>query len=133
MGSFRTPTVERPSGNSAHPGSNLSEEEEDPDATQLNGDAIEEAVTGNDSDVVEETQQFESGEASGEPAEWGGVHPDAVMHRLKLIKPELLSSLRMKGFYKSYCSWSKMSMEQKNKAIAWFLKLPEPLRCKFFF
>ncbi len=50
-------------------------------------------MTGNELDVLEEAEQFASSEASGEPAEWEGVNPDAVIHHSKLIKPEILSLL----------------------------------------
>ncbi len=56
------------------------------------------------------------------------VHPDHIMTNLKLIKPEVLVRFGLKPFYKSYCSWDKLSVEQKNKALSFFRKLPEHLR-----
>jgi len=64
------------------------------------------------------------------------VHPDHIMTNLKLIKPEVLVHFGLKPFYKSYCSWDKLSVEQKNKALSFFRKLPEHLRgelSRFFF
>jgi hypothetical protein len=59
------------------------------------------------------------------------VHPDHIITNLKLIKPEVLVRFGLKPFYKSYCSWDKLSVEQKNKALSFFRKLPEYLRGEF--
>jgi hypothetical protein len=40
------------------------------------------------------------------------VHPDHIITNLKLIKPEVLVRFGLKPFYKSYCSWDKLSVEQ---------------------
>ncbi len=113
---FLTPTSGRPLNISAQCKVNQSEEEEDPDATQLNDSPSfeeEEAAAGNKlDDVIQETQEFASGEASDEPPEWDEVHPDAVMHHLKLIKPDVLVSLRIKVFISHIapglrCQWSR--------------------------
>jgi hypothetical protein len=62
-----------------------------------------------------------------------GVSLDCIMQHLKLLRPDLLHQLKLKPFYKSYCSWEKLSNEQRNKAVSFFHKLPEPLRGKFLF
>jgi hypothetical protein len=56
------------------------------------------------------------------------VHPDHIMTNLKLIKPEVLAHFGLKPFYKSYCSWDKLSIDQKNKALSFFQKFPGHLR-----
>jgi len=77
----------------------------------------EEALMENSLRVEESYNIDESvaGSANDEPAEWDGVNPNAVLNRSKLIKPELLLSLSLKPFYRSYSSWSKMTMDQKTK------------------
>jgi hypothetical protein len=54
------------------------------------------------------------------------------MQCLKLIRPEILNQFKLKPYYKSYCSWEKLSKEQRNKTVSFFHKLPEQLRSKFF-
>jgi hypothetical protein len=90
--------------------------------------------------VVEETQQFSqlperpqlvarcSTVQSTNPPEWEDIPPDAVIKRLKAIPQEVLFSLRVREFYKSYPIWDKMSPEQKNKAVAWYRSLPEHIQ-----
>lgn len=72
------PNADRQSTTSIPARLNLSEEEDD--------------ILWNERNDVEDAEGAESGEASGEPAEWEGVSPDAVMFK-KMIKPELLSLL----------------------------------------
>jgi len=71
--------------------------------------------------------------ASGTPADLDDVSPNQVMGRLKLLKQEVLEQHGLRPIYKSYSNWEKMTAEQRNKAVAWFRKLPEPLRGKLFF
>jgi hypothetical protein len=63
------------------------------------------------------------------PVEWDGANPDAVMAQLKTIKEEAIVQYGLKSFYKSYMMWSKLKPDQKNKALAWFCKLPENIQC----
>jgi hypothetical protein len=62
------------------------------------------------------------------PPEWKGVNPDALMKCIKLLKSEVLQPLGLREFYKSYSTWEKMSIDQGNKALAWFRHLPEQLQ-----
>jgi len=70
---------------------------------------------------------------NGAPSDWENVSPNQVMARLKLLKAEVLDQHDLRPFYKSYSNWEKMSGEQKNKAVAWFRKLPEPLKGSIYF
>jgi hypothetical protein len=62
------------------------------------------------------------------PQDFEGVDPDYIMHRMKLIWPDIITLLKMKPFYKSYTSWQKLSADQKNKTVSFIRKLPTPLR-----
>jgi len=69
--------------------------------------------------VIDGTQQttttsFQDGDAP----DFSGVNPDYIMHRLKLIKPEVLTHCGLKPFYKSYSSWQKLTADQRNKVIS---------------
>ncbi len=68
----------------------------------------------------------------GVPSYWDNISPNQVMARLKLLKAEVLDQHNLHPFYKSYSNWEKMSADQCNKAIAWFRKLPEPLKDNAF-
>lgn len=65
---------------------------------------------------------------SGAPTDWNGVSPNHVMGRLKLLKQEVLEQHGLCPYFKSYTNWEKMTAEQQNKAVAWFQKLPDPLK-----
>jgi hypothetical protein len=54
-----------------------------------------------------------------------GVNPDALMKCFKSLKSEVLQPLGLREFYKSYSTWEKMSIDQRNKALSWFRRLPE--------
>ncbi len=79
----------------------------------------------NDS-VIPETQATTAN--ADIPQDFEGVDPDYIMDRTKLIRPDILTMLKMKPFYKSYSSWEKLSADQKNKALSFFRKLPAALR-----
>jgi hypothetical protein len=108
-------------------GSNLFEEDFAEDA-QMNH-LFDQEILQQTIDGGGETQQTSHNVAP----DFEGVSLDYIMQRLKLIKPDLLHQLKLKPFYKSYCSWEKLSNEQRNKAVSFFHKLPEPLRGKFMF
>jgi hypothetical protein len=67
--------------------------------------------------------------------EWDGCNLDAVMKRLKSISKEELDSVGRREFYKSYTSWEKMTVDQRNKTVSYFQSLPEELQglCLFLF
>ncbi len=54
------------------------------------------------------------------PNDWEGASPGVVMAKLKQIKAEVYEKVGLKAFYKSYNSWEKMMLEQRNKAFAWY-------------
>jgi len=76
-----------------------------------------------------DTESPEKGTDVSAPAEWDGANPDAVLARLKALKENAYSPLGLKAFYKSYTTWSKLNAEQQDKALAWFRKLPESVKC----
>ncbi len=84
--------------------------------------------------MVEEPNEEHSPAASGNgaPSDWANISPNQVMARLKLLKAEVLDQHDLRPFYKSYSNWEKMSTEQRNKAVAWFRKLPESLKGNIF-
>jgi hypothetical protein len=86
---------------------------------------------GMEEEPIEEQSPPASG--NGAPSDWENVSPNQVMARLKLLKAEVLDQHDLRPFYKSYSNWEKMSGEQKNKAVAWFRKLPEPLKGSIYF
>jgi hypothetical protein len=63
----------------------------------------------------------------------GVAPPDVIIHCLKAITPDVLSSLGMREFYKSYPIWQKMTIYQHNRAIAWFHQLPEEIQDRFLY
>jgi hypothetical protein len=78
--------------------------------------------------IIGERQQCSTPIFDNVAPDFEGVpHPDFIMQRLKLIKPEILNHLKLKPFYKSYCSWEKLSTDQTNKTLSFFRKLPEQL------
>jgi hypothetical protein len=81
-----------------------------------------------DGTMIGETQQDLTPTLDTVAPDFEGVNPDCIMQRLKQIKPEILIHLKLKPFYKSYCSWEKLSTEQRNKTVSFFRKLPEQLR-----
>jgi hypothetical protein len=87
-------------------------------------------------DYDDDEPQVETGDggnngSSGVPSDWSDVSPNHIMARLKLLKQEVLEQHNLRPFYKSYSNWEKMTGEQRNKSVAWFRKLPEPLKGKF--
>jgi hypothetical protein len=87
-------------------------------------------------DYDDDEPQVETGDggnngSSGVPSDWSDVSPNHIMGRLKLLKQEVLEQHNLRPFYKSYSNWEKMTGEQRNKSVAWFRKLPEPLKGKF--
>jgi hypothetical protein len=111
----------------------------DPEETQLNDfDAFNNFTSTHDFDddesFVAETQaepilESPSSEPIVGPPEWDGANPDAVLARLKSLKETAYGPVGLKSFYKSYSSWSKLNADQQDKAVAWFRKLPEPVKC----
>ncbi len=81
--------------------------------------------------IIGKTQQCSTPTFDNVAPYFEGVHPDFIMQRLKLIKPEILNHLKLKPFYKSYCSWEKLT-DQKNKTLSFFRKLPEQLQGTVF-
>jgi hypothetical protein len=57
--------------------------------------------------------------------EWDGSSPDTVVKCLKALNKDQLKELGIREFYKSYGSWDKMTMEQRNKVVSYFCALPE--------
>ena len=64
------------------------------------------------------------------PEEWTDIDPDCVISRMKELNPSSIGS-NEKPFYKSYSTWNKLSIEQRNKATAWFRKLEQSTRREF--
>lgn len=60
--------------------------------------------------------------------EWDGCTQDAIIKRLKALDKEQLQSFSIREFYKSYSSWEKMSMDQRNKTVSYFRSLPEEMQ-----
>jgi hypothetical protein len=56
-----------------------------------------------------------------------------IIRCLKAITPDVLSSLGMGEFYKSYPIWQKMTIDQRNRAIAWFRQLPKEMQGRFLY
>jgi hypothetical protein len=81
--------------------------------------------------IIGETQQCSTPTFDNVAPDFEGVHPDFIMQHLKLIKPEILKHLKLKPLYKSY-SWEKLSIDQKNKTLSFFRKLPEQLKGTVF-
>ncbi len=78
------------------------------------------------------TQQwFIDSSDDGVAPEWENIPPDVIIHCLKAITPDVLSSLGMREFYKSYPIWQKMTIYQHNRAIAWFHQLPEEIQDRY--
>jgi hypothetical protein len=65
--------------------------------------------------------------------EWDGCHPDFIMKRMKAILRHDLVSWGKREFYKSYSSWEKMMMDQRNKALSYFRSLPEEVQGMYAF
>jgi len=65
--------------------------------------------------------------------EWDGCHPDFFMKRMKAIPRHDLESWGKREFYKSYSSWEKMTMDQRNKALSYFRSLPEEVQGMYAF
>ncbi len=60
--------------------------------------------------------------------EWDGSNPDAIVKRLKAFDKDQLKNLGIREFYKSYGSWDKMTIEQKNKVVSYFCALLEEIQ-----
>jgi len=65
--------------------------------------------------------------------EWDGCNPDCILKRLKSIPKPDLEAIGKREFYKSYNSWAKMTMDQRNKSLAYFRSLPEDMQGMHFF
>jgi len=83
-----------------------------------------------DDNYAEEGPLGDSGEGLDElaavasfttPSDWSGVSPDHVIARLKLIKQDVCEQRGLRPFYKSYTLWDKMTMDQRNKGLAYSL------------
>jgi hypothetical protein len=90
----------------------------DPDETQLSLDIVQE------SNPMYQFNQQEQLPSNGTPPKWEDVPPDAIMAKLKSLKHEFLESKGLRPFYKSYSCWEKMTADQRDKAAAWFRRLP---------
>jgi hypothetical protein len=93
--------------------------------SNLSGDS---SGTDPDDDIISSEEPNTVGIVDQFASDFEAVHPNHIMTNLKLIKPEVLVRFGLKPFYKSYCSWDKLSVEQKNKALSFFQKFPEHLR-----
>ncbi len=62
------------------------------------------------------------------PQEWDGANPNALLDHLRQFKETVYSPLGLRSFYKSYTVWSKLKADQRDKALAWFWKLPEHVK-----
>jgi len=71
-----------------------------------------------------------SASSSAVPEEWKDIDPDCIIDRLKKLPSNSIGS-NEKPFYKSYSTWNKLSIEQRNKATAWFRKLEQSTRREF--
>jgi hypothetical protein len=63
--------------------------------------------------------------------EWKGCNPDFILRRLKAISREELEAFGKRKFYKSYSSWARMTVEQRNKTVSYFRSLTEELQGMF--
>jgi hypothetical protein len=63
--------------------------------------------------------------------EWNGCNPDFILRRLKAIPREELEAIGKREFYKSYSSWTRMTVEQRNKTVSYFRSLTEELQGMF--
>jgi hypothetical protein len=86
---------------------------------------LDDLLDGDEGDLLPSSENITS-----TPSDWDNVSPNQVMARLKLLKTEVLDQHGLCPFYKSYSNWEKMSLDKQNKAVAWFHKLPEPLKSK---
>jgi hypothetical protein len=110
-----------------NPNDNLFDEDFAED-TQMNHLFDEELLYGT---IIGETQRgFAPTFDSVEP-DFEGVRPECIMQHLKLIKPKILKQFKLKPFYKSYCSWEKLSNGQRHKTVSFYHKLPEQQEVKF--
>jgi hypothetical protein len=50
------------------------------------------------------------------------------MAKVKTLKPNFLEEKGLRPFYKSYICWEKMTADQRDKAAAWFRRLPPNLQ-----
>jgi hypothetical protein len=75
---------------------------------------------------VTNLQQVTGQQSAADVPEWDGYNPDFIIKRLKATPPLLeLQSIGRREFYKSYNSWGKMTVEQRNKTLSYFHSLPE--------
>lgn len=61
------------------------------------------------------------------PDDWFDIDPDCVMARMKNLNSSAFGG-NDKCFYKSYTTWNKLTLDQRNKATAWFRKLDSSTR-----
>jgi len=117
------------SRSSSHNNLHVMHDEDDIPLDSLLGDDVEEEPLETEVD----NQSPGTGSANNGPPDWNTISPNHVMARLKLLKVEVLQDHDLRPFYKSYSNWEKMTREQQNKAVAWYRKLPENLKCKYFY
>ena len=117
------------SRSSSHNNLHVMHDEDDIPLDSLLGDDDEEEPLETEVD----NQSPGTGSANNGPPDWNTISPNHVMARLKLLKVEVLQDHDLRPFYKSYSNWEKMTREQQNKAVAWYRKLPENLKCKYFY
>ncbi len=60
--------------------------------------------------------------------EWDGCSPDLIIKAMKVLDKEELQCLGQREFYKSYGSWEKLSLDQRNKTISFFRLLSEDIQ-----
>jgi len=65
------------------------------------------------------------------PPEWEDLAPDVVIRCIKKIPAQELATIGMREYYKSYPVWQRMTVDQRNRAIAWFRQLPEDWQGKY--
>jgi hypothetical protein len=106
----------------------------DPDETQLNEfdsfNFVAHHEFDDDESFIGETQVEAATplDPNVGPPEWDGANPDALLDRLRQLKESVYSPLGLRSFYKSYTVWSKLKADQRDKALAWFRKLPEHVK-----
>ncbi len=92
------------------------------------GDNVESQRTVHNREEPPQRNLEDSGNDGTLPPEWEDISPDVMIRCLRAIPSRALVDIGMKDFYKSYPSWSKMTADQRNRAIAWFRQLPDEMQ-----
>jgi hypothetical protein len=62
------------------------------------------------------------------PGPWKGIDPDCILIRLKALKDQKDWGANRSSFFSTYTTWSKLLPDQRDKAFAWFKKIPSPMQ-----